>query len=108
MRGGGDLAQQLIQIEDRAEFLRQMRKRFQRAILAVHATVKARVVDRHGHARCNKLKQRPILFAIGGEPRGLQVDDAHQLSAGEHGHRQFALNRVERGQITRVATDVAR
>src|ERR1700734_2959208 len=108
MRGGCNFAQQLIQIEYRAEFLRQMRKRLQRTVLPVHAPVETRIVDGYGHPGRDQLEQRAILFAIRIEPRGLQIDDAYQLAAREHGHRELRLYSVERYQITRVVTDIAR
>ena len=59
----GDFSQQLVEVEDRAEFLRKVRQGFQRAILPVDAPIEPRVVDGHGHARGDQLQQRAILLA---------------------------------------------
>ena len=54
---------------------------------------------------CSK---RAVLLAISVQARGLQIDDAHQLAAREHGNGEFGLHGVQSRQITRIATDVAR
>ena len=108
MSGLGDLAQQFVQIENRAEFLRQMRQRLERAVLAVDAAVEPRIVDGHRHARGDQLQQRAILLAISVQARGLQIDHAHQLAARQHGHGQFGLHGVQSRQIARIVANVGR
>src|SRR5580704_6457664 len=85
-----------------------MRERLQRAILAIDTAVQTSVIDGDSHARGDQLEQSAILFAISVEPRGLEIDDAYQFAACQHGHGELTLHGVESSQITRVVTDIAR
>ena len=105
--GLGDFAQQFVQIENRAELLREMRQRLERAVLPIDAPVQARVVDGDRDARGDQLQQGAILLAIGVQARGLQIDHAHQLAARQHGHGQFRLHGVESREVARIAANVA-
>ncbi len=106
MGGGGDLAQQFVQIQDGTELLRQVRECLQRAILAVDAAIEPRVVDGDRDAGGDQLEQGAILLAIGGQARGLQIDDAHQLAAREHRDGELGLDGIERGEIAGIVVNI--
>jgi uncharacterized protein (DUF736 family) len=102
-----DLAEQVVQIENRGELARDIGERLQGAVRPLDAQIEARVVDRHADARGDQPQQGAIVFRIGVDPRRLQVDDAHQALAGDHRRGQLRAHRVDRVQVARIAADVA-
>ena len=79
----------------------------QRAVLPLHAPVQPRVVDGDAHPRRDQPQQRPVVFRVGVDARGLHVDHAHQLAARRHGHGQFGAHGVHRVQVARIVAHVA-
>ncbi len=104
--GGGDLAQQLVEIENRAELLRELRQRTERPVLLMHAPVETRVFNRPRDARCDQAHEAAVLITKGSQTRGLHIDHAHQLAAHHHRHRQLAPHRIQRDQVTRVGAHI--
>ena len=105
--GAGDLAQQLVQVQDRGELARNVGQRLQGAVLAVHAAVQARIIDGDAHARGDQPQQRAIVFRVGVDAGGLQIDHAHQFAARRHGDGQFGAHRVQGMQVARIVADIA-
>ena len=60
-----DFSEQFIEIENRAELLRQMREHSQRSIRAIHPPVQSRVVDRNGDPACDQAQQRAVVLGVG-------------------------------------------
>ena len=59
------------------------------------------------HARGDQAQQRAVVFGVGVDAGGLQVDHADQLAARGHGHGEFGAHRVHRVQVARIVADVA-
>ena len=53
--GPSNLTQQIVQVQDGAEFLRQIRQRLEGAVLAVDPPVQPRIVDGNRNAGCDQL-----------------------------------------------------
>ena len=103
--GRRDLAQQLVQIQNRTEFLRQMRQHAERAVLVFDPPVEPGVVDRHRNPAREQPQQRAVMLGVGANPRGLHVDHAHQFATRDHRHREFGSHGIERADVARIACE---
>ena len=105
--GARDLGEQLVQIQDGRKFARDVGQCLQRAVLPLHAPVEPRIVDRRADARRNQPHQRAVVFGIRVDPRGLQVDHAHQFAARRHGDGELGAHRIHRVEIARIVAHIA-
>ncbi len=105
--GAGDFAEQLVEVEDGGEFARDIGEGFERAVLALDAAVEARVIDGGGDARGDEAHEGAVVFVVGVDAGGLQVDDADELAAGGHGDGELGADRVHGVQIARIVAHVA-
>src|SRR5581483_3053331 len=107
MNGVRYLAEQLVQIQDRTEFLRKMSQGLQRPVLPVHTPVQPGILDRDRYARSDQLQQSAVLLTIRVQVNGLQIQNADQLVTDHHRNGKLRLHRVERRQIARIVVYVA-
>ncbi len=105
--GAGNLAEQLVQVQDGGELARDVGQGAERAVLAVHAAIKPGVVDGDGDAPGDQAQQGAVVFGVGIQPHRLQVDHAHQLAARGHRDRQFGADGIHQAQVARVSRHVA-
>ena len=85
-----------------------MRECLERTILTIHAAIEPRIIDGHGDAGSDQLQQSAILLAIGAQASGLQIDNAHQFAAREHGDGELGLYGVQSGEVARIVMNVGR
>ena len=105
--GGGDLAEQFVEIEDGGELARDVGQRLEGAVLPLDAPVQPGVVDRDADPRGDQAHQGAVVFGVGVDPGGLQVDDAHQFAARRHGDGEFGAHGIHGIQIARIVAHVA-
>ena len=104
----GDLGQQLVDVQDRRKLLRNGGQGFERAVLSLDAAVEAGIIDRDGHSGGDQAQQGAVVFGVRVRARGLDVDDAHQLAARDHGDGQFGAHGFHGVQVAGVAAHVSR
>jgi hypothetical protein len=104
---GGDGAQEFVEIEDGAEALGGFGEGAEGAVLEIDAAVEAGVVDGAGDAGGDEAHEGDIVGRVGADFGGLEIDDADEFVAGNHGDGHLAADGVHGVQIRFFLADVA-